>query len=107
MKVTDLKPGDRVMLNCPKAAKTHRQAIFQGIYRSVEEAMSAGNESALLVGAETEKFLREGGSWARFLLQTLDGVSLGAAFVVETDGSLREEMGRRIFIERRLTMGRG
>jgi hypothetical protein len=30
-----------------------------------------------------------------------------AVFVVEPDGGLREEEGRRVFIERRVTMGQG
>ncbi len=124
LKITDLQPGDRVILNCPKArVSRQREAQFEGLFRSVAEAMTKIGDGALIMGPETAKFLEEGGLWAAFLLQTrtdpvvrlrhVDGshddipnlggeIALRAAFVVEPDGSLREEEGRRVFIERRL-----
>jgi len=39
LKVTDLKPGDRVLLNCPKSRVTaKREAVFEGIFASLSEA---------------------------------------------------------------------
>ena len=129
--VTDLKPGDRVVLNCPKArGQAKREAVFQGIFRSVAEAMaSEPSIDAMIMMPQTEAFLSQGTAWARFLLQTISGpmqileypgggaikgmpshdgpTALMAAFLIEPDGGLREEEGRRIFIERRVVMGQG
>jgi hypothetical protein len=130
LKVTDLKPGDRVLLNCPKSRlMTKREAVFEGLYHSLQDAMADGPPGVLMIGKATEEFLRSGAQgWAGFLFQVTrepvlhirhpDGtfdefpnltgeMSLRGAFVVEPDGSLREEEGRRIFIERRVVMGRG
>jgi hypothetical protein len=125
--VTDLTPGDRVMLNCPKARgnQTKRVAQFDGIFGSLDEAMTAsGGVCALLTQRDTEAFIAAGGRFAKFLLQTAAestpileypgggairglpelpaGTQLIAAFVIEPDGSLRDEEGRRIYIEQRL-----
>jgi hypothetical protein len=124
--VTDLQPGDRVILNCPtaRAGATKREAQFECIFRSVGEAMDKNGIDALLVGPSTLEFLSAGPAWAKFLLQTSTGpaqileypgggpvaglppfsgeTALSAAFLIEPDGGLREEEGRRIFIERRL-----
>ncbi len=129
--ITDLTPGDRVVLNCPKArgGQTHREAQFEGIFTSIDEAMRKTEIGMLLMGPSTAEFLSTGQAWARFLLQTVSGPTrvleypgggavrglpdfagstvLTAAFRIEPDGSLREEEGRRIFIERRLRMGQG
>jgi len=128
--VADLKPGDRVVLNCPKArGQAKREAVFQGIFRSVAEAMaSEPSIDAMIMLRQTEAFLSQGPAWARFLLQTTSGpvqileypgggaikgvpyfgpTALMAAFLIEPDGGLREEEGRRIFIERRVVMGQG
>jgi hypothetical protein len=131
LKVTELQPGDRVVLNCPKArGNQKREAQFKGIYHSIDDAMKADNCDVLAMGPMTEKFLSSGGRrWAAFLLQTTTGpgqlmtypggdpvaglppfpgaTRLTAAFVVEPDGGMREEQGRRVFIERRLVMGHG
>ncbi|MEI9971102.1 MAG: hypothetical protein WDO73_03060 [Ignavibacteriota bacterium] len=83
----------------------------------------------MILGASTSGFISSGGMWARFLLQTCSGPAdvfeypgggviqglpqfdgetrLTAVFAIDPDGSMREEEGRRIFIERRLTMGNG
>lgn len=124
--VVDLKPGDRVVLNCPKARgpQTKRVAEFGGIYASLEEAMLAHDYSALLTLEHTAAFIAAGGKFAKFLLQTASGQSrileypgggpvrgfpevpagtgLILALRIEPDGGLREEEGRRIFIEQRL-----
>jgi hypothetical protein len=130
--VRDLQPGDRVVLNCPKALRNQkREAQFEGLFPSALEAMAAGSPfSAQLIQRHTEAFTAAAGTWARFLLQTAPAGSdvlfttpggdalqmpptggftrqLYAAFIVEPDGALREEEGRRIFIERRVRMGHG
>lgn len=130
LRVDELRVGDRVMLNCPKARTAqHREAIFQGVYRTIEEALSdRSGYSALAMGPTTAAFLQNSGAWAAFQLQRLDaplvdlvhpdqtrstfapapgGVNLCAAFQVEPDGGLREEQGRRVFIERRIVAGQG
>ena len=124
LRITDLAPGDRVILNCPKSRVAQkREAQFEGIYHSLQDAMTGYD--ILLAGTSTAEFLESGGTlgWAAFLFQVSaeplvrvrnpDGsptyipnpsgsMELRGAFVVEPDGSLREEEGRRIFIERRL-----
>jgi hypothetical protein len=106
IKLTDLKPGDRVMLNCPKArTQPRREAIFEGIFESV--AAAAADSEIMAVGENTAAFLASGNGWARSLLQTEGHFRLAIGFRIEPDGSLREEDGRRIFIERRLSMGQG
>jgi hypothetical protein len=130
IRVTDLKPGDRVVLNCPKARRnSKREAQFEGIFESMDDAMNHGGKApdVLLMEHATEAFLAQK-VWARFLLQTVSesgqvlrypggdamnlpkfaGITeLSAAFLVEPDGSLREEEGRRVFIERRVFVGQG
>lgn len=101
LNITDLKVGDRVILNCPKATKPRREAQFEGIYHSIGDAISSLD--ALVLPGATAEFLASGAlGWAGFLLQTKGGVSLHAGFRIEPDGGLREEEGRRIFIERRV-----
>jgi hypothetical protein len=108
--VADLKPGDRVVLNCPKSrVMQKREAQFEGIFSSIEDALARGD--AMLMGTSTMGFL-SGRAWARFLFgRATDGsgidVDAVGAFVVEPDGGLREEHGMRIFIERRMRMGQG
>jgi hypothetical protein len=127
--VTDLKPGDRVILNCPKARRqVKREAQFSGMFESFEAASAI--DAVMIVREAAMRFISSGGpAWARFLLQTVSGGNrileypgggviqglpevngetlLLAVFAVEPDGSMREEFGRRIFIERRLAMGKG
>jgi hypothetical protein len=101
LNIADLKVGDRVILNCPKSARPKRAAQFEGIYYSIQEAM--GNFDAVLLPGGTAEFLSNAQlGWAAFLMQTQGGFSLRGAFRVEADGGLREEEGRRIFIERRI-----
>ncbi len=124
LKVTDLKPGDRVMLNCPKSRlMAQREAEFEGIYPSIADAMNNTGLGVIVMGSGTQAFLNEGKLWAAFLFQTSrdpvvrlrhsDGsfneipnpvkyLVLRGAFQVEPDGTLREEEGRRIYIAYRL-----
>lgn len=107
--ITDLHAGDRVVLNCAQARVTQkREAIFEGVFASVNDAMHRGGYTAIALpgGRPTEEFLN-GGAWARFLMQSCEGVDLVGAFRIEPDGALREEEGRRITIERRVRMGQG
>lgn len=102
LKIQDLQPGDRVILNCPKAkTATQREAEFEGIFASVEDAVRRGDR-ALLMGTTTADFLNAGNPWARFLMGVRGGLDVVGTFVVEDDGCLRDEEGHRIFIERRL-----
>lgn len=120
--VFELRPGDRVILNCPKARRiTKRQAEFVGLFEG-EMALAAGND--LVVG----RFRPGNHIWAKFLMQTATGgqiveypgggavagvppfagvTALFAGFVVEQDGGMREEDGRRVFIEQRFRAGAG
>jgi hypothetical protein len=126
VKLADLRPGDRVILNCPKSkVATHRQAEFIGVFKTLGEALDKEPGTALLVDVGTLEFIKsgKGGLWAGFVFQTSsdptvrirrgDGtydeflnptgrMEMRGAYVVEADGSLREEEGRRIFIERRV-----
>jgi hypothetical protein len=109
-KITDLTPGDRVILNCPKSrVATHRQAQFEGIFQSLEDAMrreAAEGRLAYLAGSATAEFLNSR-PWARFLMQSRSSVELIGAFAVQPDGTLKDEEGRSIFIERRVFVGVG
>jgi hypothetical protein len=128
--VRQLQPGERVVLNCPKARfEQKREALFEGIFRSIKEAAArsvAEGRIDLLGGSTAAAFLNGGQPWARFLFQRVAGgglrmrqpdgtrvtlpegiTELVGAFAVEADGTLRDETGRRIFIERRVLMGQG
>ena len=112
--VLDLRPGDRVVLNCPKARiKPKREAEFEGLYNSIEELRASMVGHVLYDLPGTASFIagEKACRWARFLLQTevVDGVprQLRNGFVVDADGGLREEEGRRVFIERRVRVGQG
>lgn len=129
--VRELQPGDRVVLNCPKARNNSKQeAQFEGIFPTAAAAMEEGSVTKWrLIQRGTEAFMAVAGQWARFLLATAPAGSdrifetpggqalpmpatalprqLYAVFIVEVDGGLREEGGMRIFIERRLHVGRG
>lgn len=115
-----------MILNCPKSkVATHRQAEFIGVFKKLEEALDKEPGTALLVDVGTLEFIKSGkdGPWAGFIFQTSSDpvvrirnpngsysefpnpagkFDLRGAFVVEADGSLREEDGRRVFIERRV-----
>lgn len=131
--VRDLRPGERVVLNCPKAKGAQkREAQFEGIFERYADAMNDpwSSERSLLIQRHTVAFSRTQGPWSRFLLQTSERGSdvvmrtpggdalhppgsadaetrLMAVFAVEPDGGLREEEGRRIFIERRVQVNYG
>jgi hypothetical protein len=107
LSVNELQPGDRVVLNCPKArTMPKREAQFEGIFATLDEAQKSDLRAGMLIQQKSVTFLR-GGAFARFLMGRMDGWDCIAAFVVEPDGSMREEEGRRIFIERRMRMGQG
>lgn len=110
--VADLKLNDRVLLNCPKSQiATHRQAVFQGVFESLPEAMAESLRRGS-IGIEylpcsaTPEFLN-GRHWARFLMGTLGNTELIGAFAIQPDGTLKDETGRSIFIERRVFAGAG
>jgi hypothetical protein len=110
LRITDLQPGDRVVLNCPKSrVSVKREAVFEGIFESLDQTISkerTGGRAAYLAGSATAEFL---GSrpWARFLMQSRSGVDLIGAFAIQDDGTLKDEEGRSIFIERRVFVGVG
>ena len=76
--VLDLKPGDRVILNCPKARmQTHREAQFEGIFLTMKDAIADRTKTGVVNileqrAPETEAFHAnaEGRRFARFLLQS-------------------------------------
>lgn len=129
LSVMDMQPGDRVVLNCPSSrVMPKREAQFEGIFKSIEDAIQRGETTALVMGESTAAFLSSGKAWARFLFQRVNGpevnirhangsktelptyngaTDLIGAFTVEPDGALRDEEGRRITIERRIRMGQG
>jgi hypothetical protein len=80
-----------------------RVAEFEGCYGSVDDVMAKHGEVAVIVGSGTIEFLKSGdGLWAGFLFGSSEWGDFRAAFKVEPDGSLRDEEGRRIYVERRL-----
>jgi hypothetical protein len=111
------------MLNCPKSRmQAKREAEFRGCFGSLAEA---SDDALIITDAKTSGFPTEGKLWAAFLLQTApaydgkvrirhaDGtadeiptlsceVELRAAFVVDADGSMHDDEGRRLYVERRL-----
>jgi hypothetical protein len=101
--VHDLSPGDRVVLNCPKSRiMPKRQAEFRALARNLSELPDGD-----LVSRPGRLFLESAAEWAVFLLGEVEGARLLGLFAVDSDGGLREEEGRRIFIERRVFVGRG
>lgn len=101
IRVTDLKPGDRVVLNCPMARVPHRTAQFEGVYPSAAEAartVAAGHDLTILAGKE---FPAEG-RHAVFLLSTVGSQELRGSFAVTPDGNLQDDDGRTIYVEQRL-----
>jgi hypothetical protein len=99
--VTDLQPGDRVVLNCPKSRVTaKRQAQFEGIYSSLADAMNGA--TILIAGTGTADFLEQSGRFAGFLFGRMDNRDLRMALAIDPDGSLRDEEGRKIYVEQRL-----
>jgi hypothetical protein len=107
LNVQDLKSGDRVMLNCPTGRIPKREAIFEGIFKSLEEAAQPDKYHQVITMCVPSEELLRTGAFARFLLGRGVDWELVAAFRVEPDGGLREDEGRRVFIERRLPMGVG
>lgn len=110
LRVDDLAPGDRVILNCPSSRiMRKRDAIFEGVFENMSDQV--GDRSAALMSPATYKFL-EGKRWARFMFSRhcnegpLDFDVMGA-FAVDADGGLRDQTGVRLFIERRMRMGQG
>jgi len=120
LRVEDLHPGDRVLLNCPKSrVQTKREAVFEGTYDSFEQAAMTGHAFTVWDAREHVP----GRRWARFLLQTVEadvvhcggaefrtaaGVAdLMIALAIEPDGSMRDDDGRGVFIERRMVAGKG
>ena len=50
LNVKDLVAGDRVILHCPTAANTPRPARYDGLFRSLQDAM-VQKDAILLTGA--------------------------------------------------------
>jgi hypothetical protein len=117
--VRDLKPGDRVMLNCPKARyKARREAEFQKIYTPAElREKTRGDRGLLVVGnldphSEYAVFLLTvavGEGYAlvdgnsRLHIPNPPGAVLRHSCAMRiTDGTLKDDEGRTVFIEQRL-----
>jgi|SRR5579863_151170 len=106
--ITDLKPGDRVVLNCPKARTAqHKEAQFEGVFRSFQEMIKVGTADLTVISEPTVEYLQSERLWARFRMFTGASWELLAGFAVNPDGSLRDDEGRRITIERRSRMQAG
>jgi NADPH:quinone reductase-like Zn-dependent oxidoreductase len=111
--VNDLKPGDRVVLNCPKSQRdSKREAIFKGVYASHAAAIAelAFTHPGGMKIYTPPSILTQRLPVAAFLLQSADRagmVLVWGAFTVQPDGSLREDQGLRVFIEQRVRMGQG
>ena len=111
LRVDELAPGDRVILNCPSSALMRkREAQFEGVYATLAEAIDDAEHLAHFMKASTRAFL-EGQRIARFLFRR--GAEGGIAFdimgvfAVDNDGGLRDQTGKRLFIERKMRMGQG
>ena len=104
IKVTDLEPGDRVLLNAPKSrTATHREAIFMGLAPSALALMKDASIFIAAGEALTVEFLDSSRCWAGFQFFIGDaGTKFCCGFAVDPDGSLRDDSGMRVFIERRL-----
>jgi hypothetical protein len=101
IKVTELQAGDRVVLNCPKSRVTvKRNAEFEACYRTVDEMVE--KHDATLITKATVEFLKSGGLWASFLFSSNDAIDLRCGFRVEPDGTMRDDEGRLVYVERRL-----
>ena len=117
--VRDLKPGDRVMLNCPKARyKARREAEFQKIYTPAElRELTDGDGGLLVIGhldfnSEYAVFLLTvavGEGYAlvdgnsRMAIPNPPGTVLRHMCAMRiTDGTLKDDEGRTVFIEQRL-----
>jgi hypothetical protein len=124
--VADLTAGDRVVLNCPKSrGLAKREAQFKGVFKTLHEALREYDGALVLAGSEREALLNLDGAVAAFVLQTGDpatfkypsGETLEVPFAgtseltltlrIKPDGSLHDETGMRVFIERRMRMGQG
>ncbi len=109
LRIDDLAPGDRVILNCPSSRiMKKREAIFEGVFEDMADQV--GDRSAALMSPATYKFL-EGKRWARFMFSHSEEGPLNfdimGAFAVDRDGGLRDQNGVRLFIERKMRMGQG
>ena len=101
--IHDLSPGDRVVLNCPKArVMQKREAQFEGVFRSFTEAAPASTHSVTISEPSPSYVARGVSGWARFLMGRVGRADIIGVFAVEPDGGLREDEGRRVFVERRL-----
>jgi hypothetical protein len=113
LRIDELAPGDRVILNCPSSRiMKKRDAVFEGVFNTLEAAMDAGEQPLHVAHRRTFEFLK-GERVARFLFRRGDTTEGGiafdimGAFAVDRDGGLHDENGVRLFIERKMRMGQG
>lgn len=92
--VNQLNPGDRVVINSPRQGVAKRAMVeFDGIFATAYEAIAHVMAHSALVGVDTTGDLN--GPFANFRFNT----GLCAAFRVEPDGSMRDDMGRAVYVE--------
>ena len=118
LRVTDLQPGDRVIINCPKARRLARREVeFRGILTAAEiQEWASGGGGAVYGKIEPDA------RYAEFLLRTVDTatphdlldehgqrhrlpdyriVRHSCLMRIVGDG-LKDDENRTVFIERRL-----
>jgi hypothetical protein len=128
--VSDLKPGDRVLLNCPKSKmQTRREAVFEGVKDRRQVAQAVWTAGSAVTGRDWRRQFDRQECFAIFLLQTMgpgasldflnaDGeripmparmaiTELRGLFAVREDGTMFDDENRTVFIERRLAMAQG
>jgi hypothetical protein len=116
--IDQLSEGDRVLLNCPKSPVGKREALFLRITTWGEERPRHQIDVSPVPGnyAPSQKL-------AVFQLQVghgrvvtaragvqVDGDSLKiltGGFAIQQDGTLKDDEGRAVFIERRVFAGQG
>ena len=106
--IHQLQPGDRVILNCPKARlMPKREAVFEGIFHSLADAVSRETVDAVAIHTDAARFLDAGIPWARFLVRRDPASEIVVGLQIDADGNLREQQGMQVYIERRLVAERG
>jgi hypothetical protein len=100
--VAELAIGDRVILNCPRTKIPMRHAQFEGLYKSTFQMIEAAVRPDRLAIFDGKIPPDEGQQWAAFLFWSSENQEMRGAFAVGSDGRLRDEDGRKIYIVQRL-----
>lgn len=98
--VRSLTPGDFVILNSHHG-KQKRPAVFEEIANGGELAEHI-RKAGMSIQSRGPNFLTEGAAVAVFTIHTAHR-SVAGIFLIQEDGSVRDDIGHRIVIERRLS----